>query len=57
MVSQDYSAINCFLGTAEFDRDSYPKNTTEWHILYNKQMQFLEKRNKRISEYIDHASN
>jgi hypothetical protein len=57
MVSQDYSAINCFLGTAEFDRDPYPKDTTEWHILYNQQMQFLEKRNKRISEYIDNASN
>jgi hypothetical protein len=25
--------------------------------LYNQQMQFLEKRNKRISEYIDNASN
>ncbi len=56
MVSQDYSSTNCFLDIADFSRDPYPKDTTEWHTLYNKQMQFLEKRNQRIFEYI-HKNN
>ena len=52
MVSHDYSTTNFFLDLAEFTRDPYPQNTTEWHTLYNEQMQFLEKRNQRIFKYI-----
>ncbi|MCI7485994.1 MAG: hypothetical protein MSB80_00680 [Alphaproteobacteria bacterium] len=55
MVSQDYSTTNCFLDIADFARDPYPQNTIEWHELYNKQMQFLENRNRRIFEYIHEA--
>ena len=42
---------------AEFTRDPYPQNTTEWHKLYNNQMEFLEKRNQRIFKYIQEDGN
>lgn len=55
IVNQDYSATNCYLDMANFTRDPYPKDTAEWHTLYNKQMEFLEKRNQRIFNYIHEA--
>lgn len=52
IIDQDYSSVNYYLDPVDFNRDPYPMNTSEWHMLYNKQMQFLEKRNQRIFNYI-----
>ena len=57
IVSNDYSKVNCFLDIYDFSRNPYPKDVNEWHILYEKQMEFLKKRNKRISEYIHKNKN
>ena len=52
IVDNNYTNIDFFLDLNDFDRDPYPKNVEEWFILYNKQMEFLNRRNKRILNYI-----
>lgn len=48
LVSQDYKSINFYLDFDNFKREPRPQTVEEWNILYNKQMEFLYKRNMRI---------
>ena len=44
--------IKFFLGTGNLDGTFYPKNIDEWNQLYEKQMDFLKLRKKRIADYL-----
>ena len=49
LVSDDYKSINFYLDFDNFNRtDPRPQTVEEWNILYNRQMDFLNKRNNRI---------
>ena len=51
LVSDDYKSINFYLDFDNFNRtDPRPQTTEEWNILYNRQMEFLNKRNSRIDK-------
>ena len=52
IVSEDYSKVKFFIEFDNFNRNPYPLDVKEWFELYNKQMEFLSKRNKRILQYI-----
>ena len=49
LVSDDYKSINFYLDFDNFNRtDPRPQSVEEWNTLYDKQMDFLNRRNKRI---------
>ncbi|MBQ7624855.1 MAG: hypothetical protein IJS65_06250 [Clostridia bacterium] len=48
-VSTDYSSVEIWIGNAEFTDDPLPKTVDEYLLWINRQMDFLEKRNKRIA--------
>lgn len=49
LVSDDYKSINFYLDFDNFNRtDPRPQTVEEWNILYNRQMDFLNKRNSQI---------
>lgn len=56
LVSKDYKSINFYLDFDNFERDSRPQTVEEWNTLYNKQMEFLYKRNIRIDKIFNNAS-
>ncbi len=47
-VENDYKTIKFLLPFDDFERSPYPLNKEEWFDLYEKQMDLLTKRNKRI---------
>lgn len=51
LVSEDYMSINFYLDFDNFERDAIPQSVEEWNSLYEKQMEFLQKRNLRIDKY------
>ena len=53
LVSDDYKKVKLFLGAdgEMFNRNPLPQNKQEWEQLLDNQMQFLEKRNKRIKRF------
>ena len=54
LVSDDYKSINFYLDFDNFNRtDPRPQTVEEWNILYNRQMEFLNKRNSRIDKSIN----
>ncbi len=53
LVSEDYNRIKYYLPFDDFNRSPYPQSVDEWWLLYNKQMEFLNARNKRIHESIE----
>ena len=58
LVAEDYSEIKLFLqNNLAFTEDPRPQTVEEWFILYNNQMNFLAKRNERISKIrFDHEN-
>ncbi len=50
LVTDDYSSVKFYLDFDNFKRNSLPQNIAEWNLLYDKQMNFLDKRNKRIAK-------
>ena len=48
LVSDDYKKVNFYLAFDNFERDVRPQTVEEWNTLYDKQMDFLNRRNKRI---------
>lgn len=51
-VTDDYSAVNIWLGKGDFNEDPLPKTVEEYLSFIDKEMHFLECRNKRINEYV-----
>lgn len=49
-VSNDYSAVNLWLGNGDFEADPLPQSVEEYLHWINAQMVFLQKRNHRIAE-------
>ena len=51
LVLEDYSAIKLFLqNDLTFTKDPRPQVVADWFEFYRNQMEFLEKRNNRISK-------
>ncbi len=48
-VSPDYSSVKIWVGNAEFTEEPLPKTVDEYLLWISLQMDFLEKRNKRIA--------
>ena len=49
-VSNDYSAVNFWLGNGDFEADPLPQSVEEYLHWIDSQMTFLQKRNRRIAE-------
>ncbi|MGM9994779.1 MAG: DUF6994 family protein [Candidatus Avigastranaerophilus sp.] len=50
LVSDDYKSVKFFLDFDNFKENPRPQTVEEWRILYDKQMEFLRKRNLRIDK-------
>ena len=51
-VSVDYSKVDIWLGKGDFSEDPLPETTEQYFSWIDSEMEFLEKRNKRIEEYV-----
>ena len=51
-VSDDYSSVNFWIGSGEFDGNPLPKTVEEYMQWVSKQLEFVSKRNKRIEQLI-----
>lgn len=52
IVSEDYKSVEIYLGSGQFDETPLPQNIDEWFLWHDKTIEFIEKRNKRISEFL-----
>lgn len=52
LVNDDYSKINYFNSVNKIENVSYPQTEEDWLDLYKNQMDFVEKRNKRIDDFV-----
>lgn len=52
-VSEDYSKVNVWCGNAEFIESGLPKTREAYFDFLGKELDFLEKRNLRIKEYVE----
>ena len=52
-VSEDYSSIKFWLGKGNFREDPLPKSVEEYLLWIERQMDFVEKRNRRIAEALN----
>lgn len=52
LVSDDYSSVIFFIGNGDFNNSPLPCNIDEYMAWYNKSVDFIDKRNKRIEEYL-----
>ena len=50
-VSDDYSSVKIWYGNEDFTEDPLPKTSNEYLQFLNDEVDFLNKRNKRIMEY------
>ena len=50
-VSDDYQRVNIWDGPGDFKEDGLPKTLDDYLRFIDKEFCFLDKRNKRISEY------
>lgn len=55
-VASDYQSVNIWLGEANFSNDPLPKSVEEYLIWINAQLDFVQKRNSRINNYINKTS-
>lgn len=51
IVSDDYSTVHFFIGNGNFDNYPLPRNTDEYMVWYDKSVDFINKRNKRIKDH------
>lgn len=49
-VSEDYTRVNIWLGKGDFCENPLPKSVDEYLLFIGQEMDFLEKRNKRIEK-------
>ena len=49
-VSEDYSAVDVWCGKNDFYESGLPETVEEYFSFMEKQMKFLEKRNRRIEK-------
>ena len=49
-VTEDYCSVQIWLGKGDFTEDPLPQTVDEYLLWIERQMEFLEKRNKRIAE-------
>ena len=52
LVFDDYKHVKFLIGNGEFIKNPIPKDFDEYMTWMNKQLEFLESRNKRIKEFI-----
>ncbi len=52
-VSPDYSSVNIWLGKGDFGESPFPRTVEEYLSWIDAEMDFLNKRNKRIKNYDD----
>ena len=50
-VNDDYSKVNIWCGDAKFEESGLPKTVDEYFEFIDKELEFLDKRNKRIRDY------
>ena len=50
-VSKDYTTVNIWLGKGEFTESPLPQNAQEYFTFIDFQLDFLNKRNKRIDQF------
>ena len=50
LVTDDYKSVKFYLGFDDFKGNPRPQTVEEWKTLYDKQMEFLSKRNDRIDK-------
>lgn len=50
LISDDYKSVKFYLKFDNFKGNPRPQTIEEWNILYDKQMEFLHKRNLRIDK-------
>lgn len=56
MVSDDYSTVDIWCGDAQFVKSGLPENLDDYFTFIDREMDFLAKRNKRISDYCQENS-
>ncbi len=52
-VTDDYSIVKIWLGSGDFHEKALPQTVDEYLLWIEREMEFLEKRNKRIAEEYD----
>ncbi|MBE6900813.1 MAG: hypothetical protein E7479_09205 [Ruminococcaceae bacterium] len=52
-VSSDYSSVLFWIGSGSFEKNPFPKSAEEYMQWISKELEFVEKRNNRIKEYIE----
>lgn len=57
LVDDEYSKVILWLDTPLFIRNPIPKTKEQYFDFINKEIDFVEKRNKRIEEYIANSTN
>jgi len=53
LVSEDYKTVKFLIGNGNFEINPFPKTINEYLTWMNNQLEFVDKRNKRISRSID----
>lgn len=49
-VTDDYGSVQYWIGNGDFNEDPLPKSVDEYLLWIDRQLVFLEKRNRRISD-------
>ena len=52
-VSEDYSSVNIWCGDSQFLKDGLPETVEEYFTFIDSELDFLDKRNKRIQYYCE----
>lgn len=50
-VSEDYSAVDIWMGDGSFSKSGYPETLEDYYTFIHNEHEFLDRRNKRIKEY------
>ena len=51
-VSPDYESVNFWIGNGTFEKNPFPKNVEEYITWISNELDFLEKRNNRINNFL-----
>lgn len=53
IVSEDYGAVNIFFGSGDFSENPLPKNVDQWLVWREKSADFIDRRNRRIADFVE----
>ena len=53
LVSEDYKNVKFLIGNGNFEINPFPKTINEYLTWINNQLEFVDKRNKRIERSLD----